>query len=199
MKIRLLRKMNLTEDEVIKRAQQGDEEAFIEIIKRYENQVAATIIGILGNGPEVDDLGQETFVKLYRSLGRFRGDSQLGTYLTRIAINLSLNEFRRRKRYARFQEPGPPTNGNSIQYQKQQEAASEVKGLVQRGLKRLPAEFRVVIVLRLIDGYSTRETADILQLPQGTVLSRLARGQAKLKEIIDGMNSHKPYKKERNG
>jgi RNA polymerase sigma-70 factor (ECF subfamily) len=186
--------MNPTEDEIIQRARGGDEDAFREIIRQHEHQVAATVIGILGNGPEVDDLGQETFVQFYRSLDRFRGDSQLGTYLTRIAINLSLNEFKRRKRFTQFLELSPPRNGNSVQHQKDQETAAEAKGLVQRGLERLPAEFRAVIVLRLIDGYSTRETANILRLPQGTVLSRLARGQAKLKEIIDGMNDQKPIK-----
>jgi len=169
--------MNPIENELIQRARRGDEEAFQEIIKQHEHQVAATVIGILGNGPEVDDLGQETFV-------------QFGTYLTRIAINLSLNELRRRKKLARFLEPGPLGNGNSVRGQKEQEAATDVRGLVRRGLQRLPADFRSVIVLRLIDGYSTRETADILRLPQGTVLSRLARGQAKLKDIIDGMNGH---------
>jgi RNA polymerase sigma-70 factor (ECF subfamily) len=60
--------------------------------------------------------------------------------------------------------------------------------MVRRGLQMLPLEFRTVVVLRLIDGYSTRETAKILRLPQGTVLSRLARGQAKLKDIIDRLS-----------
>jgi RNA polymerase sigma-70 factor (ECF subfamily) len=191
--------MNPTENEIVEKARRGDEDAFREIIRQHEHQVAATVIGILGNGPEVDDLGQETFVQFYRSLGRFRGDSQLGTYLTRIAINLSLNELRRRKRFARYVEPGPPQNGNPVQSQKAKESSTDVRELVQGGLQRLPPEFRTVIVLRLIDGYSTREAADILRLPQGTVLSRLARGQAKLKEIIDGMNGQKPLREERNG
>lgn len=182
--------MNPVEDEILQRARRGDEDAFREIIRQHEHQVAATVIGILGNGPEVDDLGQETFVQFYRSMDRFRGDSELGTYLTRIAINLSLNELKRRKRFTQFLGPGPPGNGNPVHNQKDQETAADVKGLVRLGLQRLPADFRSVIVLRLIDGYSTRETADILRLPQGTVLSRLARGQAKLKEIIDGMNGH---------
>jgi RNA polymerase sigma-70 factor (ECF subfamily) len=184
--------MNLTEHEIIQRARQGDEDAFREIIKQHEHQVAGTVIGILGNGPEVDDLGQETFVQFYRSLGRFRGDSKLGTYLTRIAINLSLNELKRRKRYVGFQESAPQKNTNSGPNRKEQENAADVKDLMRQGLLRLPPEFRAVIVLRLVDGYSTRETADILRLPQGTVLSRLARGQAKLKEIIDSLNTHKP-------
>jgi RNA polymerase sigma-70 factor (ECF subfamily) len=199
MGMRYTQQMNPAENDLIQRARRGDEEAFREIIRQHEHQVAATIIGILGNGPEVDDLGQETFVQFYRSLERFRGDSQLRTYLTRIAINLSFNELRRRKKFAQFLEPGPPGNGNSVPSQKERENSADVRGLVRRGLLRLPPEFRTVIVLRLINGYSTRETADILGLPQGTVLSRLARGQAKLKEIIDGMNSQKPYKEERNG
>ena len=182
--------MNPAEDEIIQRARHGDEAAFREIIRQHEHRVAATVIGILGSGPEVDDLGQETFLQFYRSMDRFRGDSQLGTYLTRIAINLSLNELKRRKRFTQFLEPGLPGNGNSVHSQKEQETAIDVKGLVRRGLQTLPPEFRTVIVLRLINGYSTRETADILRLPQGTVLSRLARGQAKLKEIIDGLNGH---------
>src|SRR4030042_5604658 len=176
-----LGKMNPAENEILQRARRGDEDAFREIIKRHEHQVAATVTGILGNGPEGDDLGQETFVQFYRPMGRFRGESQLGTYLTRIAINLSLNALKRRKRFTQFLDPGPPGNGNSIHGQKEQEAATDVRGLVRRGLQRLPADFRSVIVLRLIDGYSPRETADILRLPQGTVLSRLARGHAKLK------------------
>jgi RNA polymerase sigma-70 factor, ECF subfamily len=191
--------MNRAENEIIERARRGDEEAFREIVRRHEHQVAATVIGILGSGPEVDDLGQETFVQFYRSLGRFRGDSQLGTYLTRIAINLSLNELRRRKKFARFLEPGSSGSGNTVLSRKEQENSADARGLVRRGLQKLPPEFRTVIVLRLINGYSTRETADILRLPLGTVLSRLARGQAKLKEIIDNMNSQKPRIEVRNG
>src|SRR4030043_100783 len=149
-----LGKMNPAENEILQRARRGDEDAFREIIKRHEHQVAATVIGILGNGPEVDDLGQETFVQFYRSMGRFRGDSQLGTYLTRIAINLSLNELKKRKRFTQFLEPSPPRNGNPVYSQKEQETATDVKSLVRLGLQRLPADFRSVIVLRLIDGYS---------------------------------------------
>ena len=175
------------ESEVLRRARCGDEDAFKAIIERHERQVAATVIGILGQDPEVDDIGQETFVQFYKSMDRFRGDSQLGTYLTRIAINLSLNELKRRKRSARQFELESRKDGDFFLNRKDKESAADIQGLVRQGLQQLQPEFRVVVVLRLIDGYSTRETADILRLPQGTVLSRLARGQAKLKEIVDGM------------
>jgi RNA polymerase sigma-70 factor (ECF subfamily) len=182
--------MDLTEFEIVKRARQGNEDAIKEIIEKYEQQVAATVIGILGYGPEVDDVGQETFVQFYRSLKRFRGDSQIGTYLTRIAINLSLNELKRRKRYARFRGLDPQENVGYSQNRKEQESA-DVKGMIRQGLQKLEPKFRTVIVLRLINGYTTQETANMLRLPLGTVLSRLARGQARLKEIIENMIYHK--------
>jgi len=176
--------MDLTEYEIIKRARLGHEDAVKEIIERHEQQVAATVIGILGFGPEVDDIGQETFVQFLRSLNKFRGDARVGTYLTRIAINLSLNELKRRKRYVRFSGADFQENICSYPDWTEQEKASDAKEMIRQGLQKLEPKFRTIIVLRLINGYTTREIAKMLHLPQGTVLSRLARGQAKLKEIL---------------
>ncbi|MDH7511478.1 MAG: RNA polymerase sigma factor [Clostridiales bacterium] len=176
--------MDPSEYEIVKRARLGHEDAVKQIIDLHEQQVAATVIGILGFGPEVDDIGQETFVQFFRSLDKFRGDSQIGTYLTRIAINLSLNELKRRKRYLRFHGPEPPQNVCAYEERAGQEKASDAKEMIRRGLQKLEPKFRTVIVLRLINGYTTREIAKMLGLPQGTVLSRLARGQAKLREIL---------------
>lgn len=86
------------EQELVRKAQNGDKNAFKELVKQNEHRVAAAVIGMLGNCPETDDVGQETFIKFYKSLDKFRGESSVGTYLTRIAINLSLNELKRRKR-----------------------------------------------------------------------------------------------------
>lgn len=179
--------MDQNEGELIKRAKEGHEEALRRIIERYEHQVAATVTGILGSGPEVDDVAQETFVQFFRSLHRFRGDSQVGTYITRIAINLSLNELRRRKRYAASYEGELPESAGNPHDQRDRETAADIKRIVSDGLQQLRPEFKSVVVLRLIDGFSTKETAEMLSLAQGTVLSRLARGQAKLKEIIGDM------------
>jgi RNA polymerase sigma-70 factor (ECF subfamily) len=179
--------MDRTETELIALARQGHEEAQREIIERYEHQVAATVTGILGRGPEVDDVGQETFVRFFRSLDRFRGDSQIGTYITRIAINLSLNELRRRKRYAAFPSDELPETADGPISRRGRESAADIRRIVRDGLEQLRPEFKTVVVLRLIDGFSTKETAEMLNLAQGTVLSRLARGQAKLKEIIGDM------------
>jgi RNA polymerase sigma-70 factor (ECF subfamily) len=124
-------------------------------------------------------------------LDKFRGDSQIGTYLTRIAINLSLNELNRRRRFEKFHQPNLQENINCIQDLNKRESLNDVKGMVRHGLQKLEPKFRTVIVLRLINGYTTQEAAKILNLPLGTVLSRLARGQAKLKEIIENMTHQK--------
>ena len=83
---------------LIVRARRGDARAFRTIVERYQEAVARTVIGMLGPGDEADDVGQETFIRLHGSLNRFRGDAGLKTYLTKIAMNLSLNALKRRKR-----------------------------------------------------------------------------------------------------
>ena len=172
----------LSEKELIVQARSGDHDAFKTIIQKYENLVAATVIGMIGPCAEAEDIGQETFIRFYRSLDRFRGEASVGTYLTRIAINLSLNELRKRKRMFLMQKPEETiSNMPDRNSSKDRNDAQEV---VHKALKKLEPKFRAVTVLRLINGYSTKETAKILNLPVGTVLSRLARAQIKLKEIL---------------
>jgi len=175
---------HLTEETLVRRAQEGDHEAFQTLVRRYESLVAGTIIGMLGNGPEADDVGQETFIRLYRSLKNFRGESKLGTYLTRIAINLSLNELRRRKRRSKIFFRPSIDHLDDLPDKSADAQPDEDKEMVHKAIGRLDAKFRSVVVLRLIDGYSTEETAKILKIPIGTVLSRLSRAQKKLKELL---------------
>lgn len=161
----------------------GNHAAFKELVIRYESRVAATVIGMLGNVPEAEDVGQETFIRFYNGLKNYRGDASVATYLTRIAINLSINELKRRKKKMLIFQQNDISE-LELPAQKQEKNFNEEKVLVQKAIQKLPAKFRSVIVLRLIDGCSTEETADILKIPIGTVLSRLTRAQQKLKEIL---------------
>ena len=176
---------HLTDQELVNRAREGDHEAFRDLIGRYESLVAGTVIGMLGQCAEADDVGQETFIRLYRSLKNFRGESKLGTYLTRIAINLSLNELKRRKRRSNLFFRKPVEEIHHIADRHADAGIDEDKEVVHRAIGQLEAGFRSVVVLRLIDGYSTEETARILKIPVGTVLSRLSRAQKKLKEVLE--------------
>lgn len=142
---------------------------------------------MLGATDEVDDVVQETFIRFYRTLDRFRGEAAVSTYLKRIAINRSLDALRRRKRMlARFRSRDDETVYTaepSIDENDDLESRERTR-MVHRAIDALPPKHRAVVVLRMIDGCSTEETADILGIPYGTVLSRLSRAHAKLKEHL---------------
>lgn len=175
-----------SDEELVARSRGGDDRAFGELVRRYEARVAATVIGILGPGTEAEDVGQETFIRFHRALARYRGDAAVGTYLTRIAMNLSLTAARRRRRwFDRFKGPeheidAAPAGGDpEAEYETERN-----RRRVHAALGSLSPEHRAVIVLRWIDGRSTRETAELLGIPQGTVMSRLTRAMARLEQRL---------------
>lgn len=169
--------------ELLHAARAGDAGAFRLLVERYEPVVASTVTGMLGPGDDAEDVGQETFIRFYRSLHRFREESSVKTYLRKIAMNLALNALRRRNRFRlRFlsrDRPGEALDEPSVEGGAELDAA-EVRTLVQGAIARLGPRHRPVVVLRMIDGCSTRETAEILGIPEGTVLSRLARAMKTL-------------------
>lgn len=180
----------MTDQEIIIASISGDEDAFAEIIRRYESKVAAIIIGMLGNCPEADDVGQETFIRFYKNMKNFRGESSVSTYLIKIAMNLALNELRRRKRNARvisLDDPEVTENIGDTQSKRDTDGHREI---VQWAVDQLEPKFRSVVVLRMIDGYSTEETARLLELPVGTVLSRMSRAKRHLLKLLA------PYKEQ---
>jgi len=176
---------NKTDNELIKMALAGNMTAFETIVHRYEALVAKITIPMLGNNYDADDIGQETFIRFYKSMKQFKGDSKLSTYLARIAINLSLNEIKKRSKQRTISDID--LNQNSIPFI-DNESTTDATGLVNIALSMLDIKYRSIIVLRYIQGFSTKETASILNLPLGTVLSRLSRGQEKLKLIITKLN-----------
>lgn len=177
----------MTDEQIIQAIKQGNASAFKLLISRYEPQIAATVIGMLGKCPEAEDVGQETFIRFFRSIDNFQGRSSVGTYLTRIAINLSLNELKRRRRKSLFFSPQLTEAEFEIPDVAATRGYDGMHEVIQKAIQRLDPKFRSVVVLRLVDGYATEETAKILDVPVGTVLSRLARAQKKLKEILSPM------------
>ena len=183
----------LTDEALVDAARNGSEAAFRELVERYEDRVASVVIRMLGDTAEAEDAGQETFIRFYRSLHGFRGQASVGTYLTRIAINLSLTELKKRRRrsiFVPFTPPGTEHDAPEMDYADPAASAEydDTGDRVQKALNQLKPEFRSVIVLRLMEGYSTKETAEILGLPIGTVLSRLRRAQEKLKRMLVSFN-----------
>jgi len=174
----------LNDDQLLLASRQGDSQAFKQLIKRYEARVAAVVFGMLGNCPEAEDVGQETFIRFYKNLDQFKGKSSVATYLTRIAINLSLNELKRRKKKLKRFVHQIEDEDFEIPDENSENVYNEQQEIVHQAIQRLDPKFRAVVVLRLMEGYSTVETANILGVPVGTVLSRLTRAQTKLKEYL---------------
>jgi RNA polymerase sigma-70 factor (ECF subfamily) len=176
----------MDDTQILTELQNGNDAVFRDLINQYEGLISATIIGMIGKCSEAEDIGQEVFIRFYKARYNFRGDSAIGTYLTRIAINLSLNEIKRRSRRSHLFFHSDNELGD-IEDKNNNPESDENREIIQRAIQELSPKFRSVIVLRLIDGYTTGETAKILKVPIGTVLSRLARAQKKLKEILSPM------------
>jgi len=174
------------DEELLTRARLGDAAAFRTLVERYQSMVASVVIGMLGRGADADDVGQETFIRFHAALKEFRGDATLGTYLRRIAMNLSLNALKQRKRFrlrlvSRDASPVSLAEPSVSAYDAE---GAERRDVVHWAVAQLGEKQRSVVVLRLLEELSTNETAAALQLPPGTVMSRLARGMAELERLL---------------
>ncbi|MBK7713210.1 MAG: sigma-70 family RNA polymerase sigma factor [Bacteroidales bacterium] len=179
---------NLSEKELIKASIEGDRNAFGAIMDSYRKMVARTVKGMLGDSASAEDIGQEVFIRLFYSLSDFRGDSKLSTYIQKIAVNLTLNELKRRKRvFSMFsQKADDEINALEIPGLDSGERKDTIE-IVNKALMALNPDFRIVVTMRMLQGYSTKETAEILDLPVGTVLSRLYRAQEQLRIILKNL------------
>ncbi|MEI6049218.1 MAG: sigma-70 family RNA polymerase sigma factor [Bacteroidota bacterium] len=173
------------ESELVKASLDGDKKAFGEIVVRYQKMVARTVKGMLGDSVFAEDIGQEVFIKLYYSLSEFRGEAKLSTYIQKIAVNMTLNEIKRRKRFfSMFSQKG---NNEMYEFEVADydtEERKEASEIVNKALMAMDPKFRIIVTMRMLQGYSTKETAEILELPLGTVLSRLSRAQEQLRNIL---------------
>ena len=174
-----------SDDFLVSASKQGDHAAFEALVNRYRKMVARTVKGMLGDSVYAEDIGQEVFIKLYYSLSEFRGDAKLSTYIQKIAVNLTLNELKRRKRF--FSLFTHKADNELYEYDiagEDVESKHDAKATVEKALETLEPKFRAVVAMRMLQGYSTKETAKILGVPEGTVLSRLSRAQERLREYL---------------
>jgi RNA polymerase sigma-70 factor, ECF subfamily len=176
---------NYNETDLVKASINGDKKAFEEIVDKYRRMVARTIKGMLGDSVFAEDIGQEVFIKLYYSLPEFRGDSKLSTYIQKIAVNMTLNELKKRKRvFSMFSQKGDDEMNRLEIPDRDSGERTEAAEIVNKALMALDPDFRIIVTMRMLQGYSTKETAEILDLPAGTVLSRLFRAQEQLRIIL---------------
>ena len=182
---------------LVRRSTEGDESAFVEIIDRYHGRVFSVANRFLRNAADAEEIAQDTFIRAYRGLASFRGDSSLSTWLYRIALNLTHNRYwyffrRRRHDSLSLDRPmGPDSNttlGDCIATENQgpedEAVTSEFSDLIARCIETLDAPHREILVMRAILDLPYEEIARTLSLEIGTVKSRLGRARENLRQAI---------------
>ncbi|MFQ2166832.1 RNA polymerase sigma factor RpoE [Aeromonas hydrophila] len=180
---------NLLDEQLVERVQRGDKNAFNLLVKKYQHKVVNLVARYVNNPGDVPDVVQEAFIKAYRALPTFRGESAFYTWLYRIAVNTAKNYLTSQGR----RPPSSDVEAEEAEYygggEALQEVATpenltltdEIKRTVFSAIEALPEDLRTAITLRELEGLSYEEIAEIMDCPVGTVRSRIFRAR----EAID--------------
>jgi RNA polymerase sigma-70 factor (ECF subfamily) len=183
------------EDALVTALCQGDGQAYEILIQRYQQPVFYLVCRFLNDPSDACDIVQEVFLKIFRNIGSFRGNSSLKTWIYRIAVNEAYNHRRWFSRHQRQEvalgaEEGMPSYADSLADQGRTPfdlaADHETRALVEEALTQLNAKFRAAVVLRDIEDLSYEEIASVLDVSLGTVKSRILRGREALRKILEG-------------
>jgi RNA polymerase sigma-70 factor (ECF subfamily) len=156
-------------------------------MRRYNERVYRAARAIARDEHEAEDVMQQAYVNAFTHLRQFNGSSRFSTWLTRIAINESLARVRRRGRYETFDElsnVGPFMSSNVTENPERQAFTGELRGLLEWAIDTLPDGMREVFVLREVEGLSTSEVAESLDVSEDVVKTRLSRGRAALRPVL---------------
>jgi len=187
---RRVREVADPDGELVRRWQSGDEGAFADLIRRHEQRVFRLLYRMMGNREEAEDVAQEAFLSLHRHGHRFRREARFSTFVYRVAANAALNRRRtlgrNRNRVSEFKVsqqagfdlPAAPRDPEDAA------AGSEARARVQEALLDLPPDLCVAVLLYDIEGQSYQEVARVLQIPEGTVKSRIHRARGALRDRL---------------
>jgi RNA polymerase sigma-70 factor (ECF subfamily) len=182
----------LLDEELVRRVQRGDKSAFDSLVRKYQYKITQLINRYVKDPDEALDVAQESFIKAYRALPSFRGESAFYTWLYRIAINTAKNHLAMRSRR-------PSDDEIDFEVAEQFESASRLRDLetpeglalsnelasvIQLALDELPEELKVAITLREFDGLSYEEIANVMECPVGTVRSRIFRAREAIEKKL---------------
>ena len=176
------------ETELLERARKGDSQAFGALVERYQRRVVGVAQAVVHNQDDAIELAQETFVRAYENLSKFESRSSFSTWLYRIAANLSIDFRRREGRHQVLRGEDaemeinrlPSPRGDSYQ----ESVRTELNKRINGALEQLTPEHRAVILLREVEGLSYDEISDMLQVPRGTVMSRLHYARSHMRTIL---------------
>ena len=182
----------MTEKELITRAKKGDQDAFGQLVLAHQNKVFTLCVHMMGSREEAEDMAQEAFLKAWRSLDSFHGESSFATWMHRLTTNLCLDHLRKQTRRQNVsvavslddeEATLPEPVDHSGDPHEELERAERQRALT-KGLQELPEHYRRPLVMREVSGMSYQEIADALKLDLGTVKSRIARAREALRKIL---------------
>lgn len=169
---------------LISRARGGDREAFGELVEQYRDNVYRLAYRMCGNAYDADEAAQEAFVAAWRALPNFRGDAKFSTWLYRMTTNAAIDVMRREKRHQSVGDGEMMELADDADSPQETVERTEQQEAVQKALATLSEEYREVLLLRYMEELDYAEIAEVLQLPSGTVKSRINRAKAALKTAL---------------
>jgi RNA polymerase sigma-70 factor, ECF subfamily len=185
---------SLDDDALLRRIRAGDRDAFTDLMRRYNRRLYRVARSVLRDDAEAEDALQDAYLQAYRALPAFRGESALGTWLTRIVVNAALMRRRKTGRLAEVIELGADVGADvdASPHDRPDEPAqpelaalrAQTRRLIETGIDKLPAAFRTVFVLRAVEELTVEETAATLDIPEATVRTRYFRARAMLREAL---------------
>jgi RNA polymerase sigma-70 factor (ECF subfamily) len=187
------RELKPPDEELIARVLAGDQASYETLVTRYRDYVYTIAVRIVGNDEDAEDVAQEAFVRAYRALPRFRGDSKFSSWLYRIATNRALTHLKKRRRRAVTVdiEAGPHIEAGAIDDGRRDETSPELavrdeefRRAVRAAVLELPEQYRVVVTLFYLEERSYKEVAATLGIPMGTLKTHLHRARALLRDIL---------------
>lgn len=185
--------MNFNETELIKKCQKGDMESFDILVSMFSERAYAVAFGVMGNKHDASDMTQEAFIKVFRNINKFNFQSAFNTWLHRIVKNVCIDELRKRKKGKVISLDASIDGGDSDYMMQIPDEGPGIQEILEKeeskeflwdALGELKENHRLVLVLSDIKGYDYSEVADMLDVPVGTVKSRISRARIKLAEII---------------
>mgnify|MGYP003291188251 FL=1 len=169
---------------LISRARGGDRDAFGELVEKYRDNVYRLAYRMCGNAYDADEAAQEAFVAAWRALPNFRGDAKFSTWLYRLTTNAAIDVMRREKRHQTVGDGEMVDLADDADSPQETVERTEQQEAVQKALAALSEEYREVLLLRYMEDLDYAEIAEVLQLPSGTVKSRINRAKAALKTAL---------------
>lgn len=172
--------IDVVEAEWVKRAQAGDRETMIRLLREIETPVYRTAYYLLGNEQDALDATQEALLKIYHRISTFQGQSRFETWAQRIVTNICIDQFRRKSKVVPMPEEMQPVDTEAEQAVHQSHFHSDLK----MAISQLPDQQRTAVVLRYVHDYSYQEIAETMNLPINTVKSHLFRARKQLQELL---------------